>query len=544
MTVTTIEIPVLGSYPSLIWIIPAAFLAFKILTFGSREKHLPPGPPTLPILGNAHLIPSRGVYAKLKEWADQYGSIYSLKVGQSTMVVLNDRHAVHELLTSKGAYYNDRPIDQQYDLAMRQENTSLMHDGPVWRAERKITATYFSPKNLDGALRGVQESEISVLMHDLLEKPDEFMESVKRTTASIATITIFGQRAPSWESFWAYCLFQSLHENSADLVKVSTILEPGSYLPVDQFPILKWIPDRLAKSRQRGKELYYTITNIWTKAREDVELRRSQGIRRESLIDKLLDEEIKCDVPLSYTAFNNFLGGLQMAAADTTATATLTNIMLLAKHPEAQEKARVELDRVCGTKRFPNWSDFKSLPYINCIVKEGLRAKPVIPTGVPHASKQDRWYGDMFIPAGSSIFIPAYALNHNSDLSPDPFTYNPDRYIPVADKLAPELAASPKYEERDHYSYGAGRRMCVGLHLAERSQWRMVAQILWAFKIEPAIGPDGKEVELDSSPEGYIEGFLHTPKKYKVKFVPRSEKHVEVIRQSFDEAVEFLKQWE
>ncbi|KAK1522872.1 cytochrome P450 2D18 [Colletotrichum paranaense] len=537
MTVTTIEIPVLGSYPSLIWIIPAAFLAFKILTFGSREKHLPPGPPTLPILGNAHLIPSRGVYAKLKEWADQYGSIYSLKVGQSTMVVLNDRHAVHELLTSKGAYYNDRPIDQQYDLAMRQENTSLMHDGPVWRAERKITATYFSPKNLDGALRGVQESEISVLMHDLLEKPDEFMESVKRTTASIATITIFGQRAPSWESFWAYAVYIAMDG-------VSTILEPGSYLPVDQFPILKWIPDRLAKSRQRGKELYHTITNIWTKAREDVELRRSQGIRRESLIDKLLDEEIKCDVPLSYTAFNNFLGGLQMAAADTTATATLTNIMLLAKHPEAQEKARVELDRVCGTERFPNWSDFKSLPYINCIVKEGLRAKPVVPTGVPHASKQDRWYGDMFIPAGSSIFIPAYALNHNSDLSPDPFTYNPDRYIPVADKLAPELAASPNYEERDHYSYGAGRRMCVGLHLAERSQWRMVAQILWAFKIEPAIGSDGKEVELDSSPEGYIEGLLHTPKKYKVKFVPRSEKHVEVIRQSFDEAVEFLRQWE
>lgn len=64
MTVTTIEIPVLGSYPSLILIIPAAFLAFKILAFGSREKHLPPGPPTLPILGNAHLIPSRGVYTK------------------------------------------------------------------------------------------------------------------------------------------------------------------------------------------------------------------------------------------------------------------------------------------------------------------------------------------------------------------------------------------------------------------------------------------------------------------------------------------------
>ncbi|OHF02015.1 cytochrome P450 2D18 [Colletotrichum orchidophilum] len=537
MAVIMTDLPVLGSHLSLIWIIPAVLLSYKILTFGRREKYLPPGPPTLPVLGNAHLIPSRGLYAKFKEWADQYGSIYSLKVGQSTMIVLNDRHAVHELLTSKGAYYNDRPVDQQFQLVMRGENTSLMHDGPLWRAERKIAASYFSPKNLDTALRGVQESEFAYLMHDLLEKPDEFMENVKRTTASIASITIFGQRATDWNSFWAYAVYITMDA-------VSLILEPGSYLPEEQFPILKLIPDRLAKSRQQGKELYHTITNVWNKAREGVDLRRSKGLMRESLIDKLLDEKIKCDVPLTYTGLNNFLGGLQMAAADTTATATLTNIMLLAKHPEVQEKARVEIDRVCGVERFPNWTDFKDLPYINCIIKEGLRMKPVVPTGVAHASKQDRWYGDMFIPAGSTIFIPAYALNHNSDSSPDPFTYNPERYLSVADKLAPELAASPKYEERDHYSYGAGRRMCVGLHLAERSQWRMVAQMLWAFKIEPALGPDGKQIELDSSPDGYVEGLLHTPKKFKVRFVPRSEKHVEVIRNGFGEVVEFLKQWE
>lgn len=64
MTVTSVDLPVLGSYPALTWIIPAVLLAFKILAFGSREKHLPPGPPTLPILGNAHLIPSRGMYTK------------------------------------------------------------------------------------------------------------------------------------------------------------------------------------------------------------------------------------------------------------------------------------------------------------------------------------------------------------------------------------------------------------------------------------------------------------------------------------------------
>ena len=74
---------------------------------------------------------------------------------------------------------------------------------------------------------------------------------------------------------------------------------------------------------------------------------------------------------------SNFLGTLHQGAADTTSSVMLSNILYLAKYPWVQDKARVELDRVCGTKRMPTWSDFKELPYINCIIKEGLRIRPV-----------------------------------------------------------------------------------------------------------------------------------------------------------------------
>ncbi|USP82218.1 hypothetical protein yc1106_09492 [Curvularia clavata] len=36
----------------------------KLLRFGHREKHLPPGPPTLPILGNAHLTVDPKLFKK------------------------------------------------------------------------------------------------------------------------------------------------------------------------------------------------------------------------------------------------------------------------------------------------------------------------------------------------------------------------------------------------------------------------------------------------------------------------------------------------
>lgn len=36
-----------------------------LMRFGRREKHLPPGPPTYPIIGNAHLFVDKNLYRKL-----------------------------------------------------------------------------------------------------------------------------------------------------------------------------------------------------------------------------------------------------------------------------------------------------------------------------------------------------------------------------------------------------------------------------------------------------------------------------------------------
>jgi cytochrome P450 len=99
------------------------------------------------------------VNLRFKEWSDEYGSIYSLKIGRTTMIVLCDREAVFELLTRKASQYNNRPPDKQVEVALNHEVMSMMYEGPLWRAQRKIVSTYFSPTNLDSVLQPVQIAE-------------------------------------------------------------------------------------------------------------------------------------------------------------------------------------------------------------------------------------------------------------------------------------------------------------------------------------------------------------------------------------------------
>jgi hypothetical protein len=104
-----------------------------------------------------------------------------------------------------------------------------------------------------------------------------------------------------------------------------------------------------------------------------------------------------------------------------------------------------------------------------------------------------------------------------------------------------DYAGSPDYANRDHYAYGSGRRICVGIHLAERTQWRIIARLLWAYKILPAVDEMGREVGLE---ERFREEFLVCPEPFKVRFVPRSGLHERVVREGYEGSKEFLRKWE
>lgn len=127
-----------------------------------------------------------------------------------------------------------------------------------------------------------------------------------------------------------------------------------------------------------------------------------------------------------------------------------------------------------------------------------------------------------------------------------PDIFDPDRYI---DKPLPaaEYAKSSDYSNRDHYGYGAGRRLCPGLHLADRNMFVAMAKLLWAYHFEKSIDPvTGTPIEPDTDPvTGYAEGLILTAKAFPCKITVRSEARRETILREFSQAeAEILAKFE
>lgn len=151
------------------------YVGFILARFGAREKHLPPGPPTYPIVGNAHLVADKHLYKRLaqvlsrvsiklsfsrfKEWSEKYGEVFSLKIGKGTMIVLNSRRAVYDLIDKRSSIYSGRIQDEQFLIALKGENIANLSTDATWRAQRKVTARFFAPSKLDGELAGISDAE-------------------------------------------------------------------------------------------------------------------------------------------------------------------------------------------------------------------------------------------------------------------------------------------------------------------------------------------------------------------------------------------------
>ncbi|KAJ3474624.1 hypothetical protein NLI96_g12357 [Meripilus lineatus] len=205
------------------------------------------------------------------------------------------------------------------------------------------------------------------------------------------------------------------------------------------------------------------------------------------------------------------------AGAETTCGSLEVFFLAMVLHPEAQHKAHQELDTVLGHGQLPTFGDRDSLPFLECLVQEVLRWHPAAPSAALHRLMQDDVYNGMFIPKGSVVIPNIGYMMRDEKVYHEADVFKPERFLAKPDGSGEPLPRA---------TFGFGRRICPGRHLAVSELWIAIASILAVFDILPVQDDQGNDV---LPKEEFHHGLTSHPKPFQCRIRPRSHKTREAV---------------
>ncbi|OAG38750.1 hypothetical protein AYO21_07103 [Fonsecaea monophora] len=494
-------------------VVVGLFILYKILHIGMRPKNYPPGPPTIPIVGNLLQIPIKNFHLGFQEIAQKYGPIVSLKLGATDMIMLNHPTVVRELLEKRSNIYSARPdiyireyLDN-YNILLRESEDS---NDDMWRRQRKLYHARLNVKTTDTYLP-YQHFESVQFLHDLLYQPEEFLEHTRRFTASVSTTLIYGWRTPKIHDGWVKRLLEWFDATSDAI----------NFQLVDFYPFLKpWyriMPHWMSSYKRTLRRIRQLENATFLPLLEEAKRRIQEGkhypcFTADMLLDK--DADRLEDVQIAHNAGNGF-----GAAMDTTSNTLMGFIKAMALYPEVQAKGQKEIDSVIGADKMPSWDDRARLPYIRAIVEETVRWAPSpLTAAAPHSLLKDDVYNGMVIPK-------------------QPRQFRPERFTDESTALE-STAISPDSSKRPHFTFGGGRRVCPGFHVAERALFIAISRMLWSFDIRRKYDSNGNPTPIE--PDAVTPGFIVRPADFECDIKPRDGHRKDMIINAWRECEQEL----
>ncbi len=189
---------------------------------------------------------------------------------------------------------------------------------------------------------------------------------------------------------------------------------------------------------------------------------------------------------------------LLFAGHETLTSAIASFCLLTAQNPDVLAKARAEQQQFTGQ---PITLDLlKQMTYLDQVIKEVMRVIPPVGGGFREVL-QDCEYGGFRIPKGWSALYQINSTHNDSEVFPNPETFDPDRFSPDR--------AEEKVKPFSHLPFGGGLRECLGkefarlemklfaVRLLREYQWTLLPNQDLSLMIVPTPKPrDGLKVKF------------------------------------------------
>ncbi|KAL2931464.1 Cytochrome P450 77A3 [Bienertia sinuspersici] len=455
-------------------------------------KNLPPGPPGWPIVGNLFqvILQRRPFMYVVRDLQKAYGPIFTMMMGQKTMVILTGPDLIHEALVQRGSLFASRPAESPTRLVFSLGKCAInsAEYGPLWRALRRNFAAEVVSSARVKQCGWVRKWALENHMGRLKEQAQgkgyvEVMAQCRLTICSIIICICFGAKL---SEEWIKNIESVLKE-----VMLMTLPKLPDFLPI-LTPIVARGQLRRAKelrSRQLG------ILGPLVRARKAFV--ESGGSPSSGPLDMAspvgaayVDSLLRLDPP-------GRPGGLrdeelvtlcsEVINAGTDTSATVVEWALL--HLVLDQR---EIFDIVGKDRVVHEADLEKMEYLNAIIKETLRRHPPSHFLLSHAATEDTVLGGYNIPKHANLEIYTAWVTQDPAHWPDPEVFRPERFLPGGEGYEVDLTGSRGVRM---LPFGAGRRICPAWGLGTLHVGLLLARMVHAFRWVPIPGspPDPTE---------------------------------------------------
>ncbi|GAA6222353.1 cytochrome P450 2J2-like [Lates japonicus] len=461
-----------------------------------RPHNFPPGPWAVPFLGNVFT----GVdFKTMERLAQEYGPVFSLRKGSERMVFISGHKMVKEALVNQLDSFVDRPVVPLFHVTFKGLGIALSN-GYLWKKQRKFASThlrYFGEgqKSLEKYIE-VESNFLCEAFKEEQGRPFNPHYTITNAVSNIISSVVFGHRFEYSDQS-----FRKILQLDNDAIVLAGSPQTQLY---DAFPgLLKYLPGP-------HQTVHANYNEILTFLRKEIEKHQEEWNSDDprDYIDAYLAEmeKKKEDPQAGFNIETLLICTLDLIEAGTESSATTLRwaLVYMMHYPEIQKKVQEEIDRVIGQSRQPTIADRPNMPYTDAVIHEIQRMGNIVPMGFPKMASKDTTLGGYFIPKGTAIttILASALFDKNEWATPD--TFNPEHFLDSEGQFCRREAFLP---------FSAGKRVCLGEHLARMELFLFFTSFLQRFTFSPVPG------EMPSL-EGVL-GFTYSPEEFRMLAIPR-----------------------
>uniref|UniRef100_A0ACD5U529 Uncharacterized protein n=1 Tax=Avena sativa TaxID=4498 RepID=A0ACD5U529_AVESA len=479
--------------------IPLILLLFRNgKSGGVWRRRLPPGPPSVPVLGSVVLLNNSlaDIEPLLRRLFARYGPIVSLRVGSRLSIFVADRRLAHAALVERGAALADRPALSTVTLLGENDNTITRASyGPVWRLlRRNLVAETLHPSRvrLFAPARSWVRRVLVQKLRDDSAGGAAVVETFQYAMFCLLVLMCFGERLDE-AAVRAIAAAQRDH-----LLYVTRRMSIFAFFPSLTKHLFRGRLQTAHAMRQRQKELFVPLINARREYKSHGAEPKKETTFEHSYVDTLLDIKLpeEGNRPLTDDEMVNLCGEFLNAGTDTTSTGLQWIMAELVKNPAIQDNLYKEISATTGDEQEEvSEDDVHKMPYLKAVVLEGLRKHPPGHFVLPHKAAEDMEIGGYLIPKGATVNFMIAEMGRDEREWEKPLEFSPERFLPGGAGEGVDVTGN---REIKMMPFGVGRRICAGLGIAMLHLEYFVANMVREFEWQEV---PGNEVDFAEKPE-------------------------------------------